>query len=179
MKIAITGHTSGIGLGLSRVFKERGHEVTGFSRSTGDDISNHEALAAKIIEGNFDLVILNAHAAFATVMILYALAEQWADDPSKTVVTISSMASDGIARKIHRYAIAKGAIDKSVEQMQYIAEHKNGWRVINIRPGWVDTPRVAHIQAKKLSVEKVVETILWAIDQPPDVLICSITLRAR
>ena len=38
MKIAITGHTNGIGQALAREYQQRGHEVMGLSRRTGQNI---------------------------------------------------------------------------------------------------------------------------------------------
>ena len=35
MKVAITGHTNGIGLGLYNYFVDRGHQLVEFSRSNG------------------------------------------------------------------------------------------------------------------------------------------------
>ena len=43
MKVAITGHTKGLGASLKKVFEETGHSVIGFSKSTGYDISDSNA----------------------------------------------------------------------------------------------------------------------------------------
>ena len=39
MKVAITGHSKGIGKALADIFETNGHTVLGFSRSNGFDIS--------------------------------------------------------------------------------------------------------------------------------------------
>ena len=38
MKIAITGHSAGIGQALSKVYESKGHEVVGLSRRNGNNI---------------------------------------------------------------------------------------------------------------------------------------------
>tara|TARA_B100000927_G_scaffold290519_1_gene289608 strand:+ start:240 stop:836 length:597 start_codon:yes stop_codon:yes gene_type:complete len=62
MKVAITGHTSGLGKGLYEQLGALGHEVIGFSTSTGCDINNE--LNRRTIIGvcqDFDLFINNAY----------------------------------------------------------------------------------------------------------------------
>ena len=62
MKIAITGHTRGLGKGLYEQLGALGHEVSGFSTSTGFDVNKE--LNRRTIVGvcqNFDLFINNAY----------------------------------------------------------------------------------------------------------------------
>ncbi len=60
MKIAITGHTKGIGKALYNYFSEIGHEVIGMSRSNGYDITlNPDKILEQI--SSCDLFINNAY----------------------------------------------------------------------------------------------------------------------
>ena len=85
MKIAITGHTSGIGKALYNRCKEQSlprHEPIGFSRSNGYDIN----MLTKTLKQfhtratDCDVFVNNAHDKFAQVDLLYALWEEWKDE---------------------------------------------------------------------------------------------------
>lgn len=60
MRIAITGHTSGLGKELSDHFISLGNDVLGISRSTGFDIINNQDDIVSAVD-NFDLFINNTH----------------------------------------------------------------------------------------------------------------------
>ena len=60
MKVAITGHTSGLGKGLYDHFLNQGHEVFGLSRSNGFDISDNFKQVVDICS-ECDLFINNAY----------------------------------------------------------------------------------------------------------------------
>ena len=71
MKIAITGHTSGIG---KAIYDGIGHEVVGFSRDTGHNI-NDIFHRMKIVDSvaDCDVFINNAHDRFNQVNMLNEL----------------------------------------------------------------------------------------------------------
>ena len=50
MKIAITGHTAGIGRSLATSYHSRGHEIVGLSKRNGDNIRNIIKIAQKILD---------------------------------------------------------------------------------------------------------------------------------
>jgi len=173
-KVVILGHTSGIGLSLSQSFKRKDYEVIGLSKSTGHNIeSDYDSILA--ITKDADVFINNAYAGFYNVHLLYDLFELW-QNQDKVIVNISSDSSDGIKDYPHLYAVAKGAIDKASIQLQNC---DGRCRVINIRPGYVDTPRVEKINAEKMSADDVTRIILWAIDQPSHIYLREISFRAR
>ena len=62
MKIAITGHTSGIGQALARQYEQRGHTIVGLSKRDGNDIRNIPKIADQI--ESCDLFINNAQQGF-------------------------------------------------------------------------------------------------------------------
>ena len=71
MKIAITGHTSGIGKALYDIYSEE-NEVLGFSRSNAYDIK-YDISIEKIVQGSLDcdVFINNAgHMEEQTIIIL-------------------------------------------------------------------------------------------------------------
>jgi NAD(P)-dependent dehydrogenase (short-subunit alcohol dehydrogenase family) len=177
--IGITGHTSGIGLGLSEAFSNLGHNVFGFSRTNGYDVSDHqihEKIYEELTKNNVDTMIINAHWGFSQVGLLYKLAERWAGRDDQTIITISSNASDGNTSFMQRYAVEKAALDKSATQIARL----HAARIINIRPGYVNTPMVANVvNTPKLDVSAVVSCVLYAWSCPPEVLIREITIVPR
>ena len=55
-------------------------------------------------------------------------------------------------------------MDHACEQLQ---NSKGKCRVINIKPGFVDTPRVASVDAEhKMDPNYIAKVILWSIEQP-------------
>ncbi len=173
MNIGITGHTSGIGKAIAEWFSERGHTIVGFSRSTtGDDLSqagtaHHIALCSD----NIDVFINNAFFRIAQVDLLYHLYDRWKTEPSKTILTISSNTGDITKNYKHPYAVFKIALDEAVAQLQ---NTNPACRIMNLRPGYVDTPMVTHVSAKKLDPNYVAGVVGWMIEQPA--LIKSLTL---
>jgi NADP-dependent 3-hydroxy acid dehydrogenase YdfG len=88
MKIAITGHTKGIGKALADAYQSRGHEIVGLSRTTGHDI--HNTLSCADLIESCDMFINNAHAGFAQTELLVEMAKRW-QDTHKHIVNIGSV----------------------------------------------------------------------------------------
>ena len=86
-KIAITGHTSGLGKSFFDLLTQQGHHVVGFSKSNGYDIRDYSIVSKIINEINdFDLFINNAKPDYTQSQIVYRLAREW----SGTVLSIGS-----------------------------------------------------------------------------------------
>jgi hypothetical protein len=77
-KIAVTGHTSGLGKSFFDLLSMQGHKVVGYSKSTGHDLRDY-SIVSKIIEEiqGFDLFINNAKPDYAQAQIVYRLARSW------------------------------------------------------------------------------------------------------
>ena len=61
LKIAITGHTEGIGKEIYDYFELFGHNVKGFARANGYDLSvDYQKVIDEIIEWDADIVYNNA-----------------------------------------------------------------------------------------------------------------------
>ena len=75
MKIAITGHTSGIGKGMYDHFLNQNHEVFGLSRSNGFDISKNIKEIVEISE-ECDLFINNAYSGDSQLKLLMLLKDK-------------------------------------------------------------------------------------------------------
>ena len=171
--IAITGHSDGIGKAL---FEKYAPNAIGFSRSNGYDISDRDSLD-KILAAavDCDVFVNNAHCDYAQVELLYAFSKA-RENTNKFIVNISSNSSDGIKQMPHPYAVQKSALDKASEQL---SRHGNACRILNLRPGYIDTNRVKHVTDTKLRVESVVSIINWILHQPSDMSIVSLTVLPR
>lgn len=176
--IAITGHTSGIGLGLLSKFQSESHTVIGFSRSNGHDLKNNDTIDNIInsLETNeIDTIVINAHWRFSQVNLLYRVADIWNNREDKTIITISSNSGDGKRNHAHQYAVEKTALDKASNQIAGF----HSARILNVRPGYVDTPRVQGVKNQKIPVDRIADTIFWVWSMPRDCSITELTILPR
>jgi len=89
MRIAITGHTSGIGRALAGVLKSRGHEILGLSRREGYNIGSFVKIA-NLIEP-CDVFINNAQVSYAQTELLYEVWNKWRSKDNKHIWCISTI----------------------------------------------------------------------------------------
>lgn len=74
LKVAVTGHTSGLGKAFFDHYQSLGHSVTGFSRQNGFDLRDWSTVQKLLdITENFDLLISNAKPDFFQTILLYEL----------------------------------------------------------------------------------------------------------
>jgi len=88
-KIAVTGHTSGLGKSFFDLLSSQGHQVVGYSRSNNHDLRDYSVIS-KILDEvqGFDLFINNAKPDYAQAQIVYRLARSW----EGTLLSIGSRA---------------------------------------------------------------------------------------
>jgi hypothetical protein len=155
MKVIITGHTQGLGLAFGNYFK--GHEVVGFSRSTGHDITDL-ITRNKIFETLQDanIFINNAYNNFddAQLQLLIGAYNLW-QGTDKIIINVSSRYTSGS----EKYCKDKTEQDVFCKSKEFTLPY-----IINLKPGLVDTNRVKHIHGKKLSVEEVVAVLDFALN---------------
>jgi hypothetical protein len=143
MKIAITGHTAGIGQSLAQVLHARGHDIVGLSKRNGDNVRNTPKIVEKIVP--CDLFINNAQAGYAQTELLYSVWERWQDQPGKHIWCIGTMMTQSPTDvpiigysdiSMSQYRNQKIALDDAISQLR----HKKHLPVITmIRPGSVAT----------------------------------------
>ena len=93
MRIAITGHTAGIG----RRFMERFPDTIGFSRTNGYDITNHLDRQRIVDEsGDCGVFINNAAAGYGQTELLLELFKRWRDQDKIIVNVGSRIAQPGV-----------------------------------------------------------------------------------
>ena len=92
-KVAITGHTKGLGLSLSQKLSNQ-YTVLGFSRSNGYDISNNEDVR-RIIDETLDCeIFVNNAYHFDQQTNIAKLWEEAHRDKEHFIINVSTLASD-------------------------------------------------------------------------------------
>jgi NAD(P)-dependent dehydrogenase (short-subunit alcohol dehydrogenase family) len=175
MKIALTGHTSGIGKALYDILSQE-HEVVCFSRSNGYDIK-YDITIEKIVQGSLDcdVFINNAYYSLAQVYILNKLWTYWSRDKSKTIVNISSLSKyPGISGNQSGYSAHKAALSHQAFLLMFKGNRK--CRMINVNPGFVESKMTEGVDANKLTAPECAEQIAHAINLPQHIEIGELSL---
>lgn len=118
MKIAITGNTRGFGKYMFDRLAGSGHEVIGFSKSNGVDITHpgNRKFLIKQIE-DCDVFINNAQEGFSQTEMLYDLFFAWRGS-KKLIINIGSNARDFTNRdQPYSYSVQKLALNHASKQL--------------------------------------------------------------
>lgn len=144
MKIAITGHSAGIGQALAKQYEQRGHEIVGLSRRNGYNIRSLPKVADQIAP--CDMFINNAQVGFAQTELLFEMWKRWRELKNKHIINISTILTtmngspggayiDKDLGKI-QYQNQK----KALEEAHFKLAHQSLWpKMILIKPGEVKT----------------------------------------
>ena len=155
MKVAITGHTKGLGQAFFKHFQS--HTVIGFSRSNGYNIAN-PADRNKILDEikDVDLFINNAYNNFddSQLQLLINVYNIW-QGTDKIIINISSRYTNGT----EKYCKDKEQQDLFCRSKEFTLPY-----VINLKPGLTDTDRVKHIKGNRLSVNDVVNILDFVLN---------------
>jgi NAD(P)-dependent dehydrogenase (short-subunit alcohol dehydrogenase family) len=166
MKIAITGHTKGIGASIASIFEKHGHQVVGFSRSNGYDISN-PADRIRIINESADCDIFfnNAYSDFAQCDLLFELWLRW-EQQRKTIVNITSSITMRWQHNFRmiKYRSAKAALEESSDFLW----NKSNWPAVMVAtPCLTATPMTApRNDTNKVDPNRFAEMVFHALSQP-------------
>ena len=169
MKVAITGHTRGIGKALAELYPEH----MGFSRSNGYDITVDDNLGKIITQSlDCDVFINNAYSGNAQTKLFNMMFEQWKHDVSKTILNVVSGAQYDVSESLDDPDYKDYVQDKrelaNISCPGSIYDKK--CRIINVSPGYVATDRVPEWWLIKenqpyMSPEQCAKYIKWAVDQ--------------
>jgi nucleoside-diphosphate-sugar epimerase len=138
MKIAITGHTAGIGQALAKQYSDRGHEIVGLSKRNGHNIRVTPKIA-DLIEP-CDVFINNAQAGYAQTELLFEMVQRW-QGTKKHIVIISTMMTQHPVSvlpglEMNQYRIQKIALEQAVQQIRHC---RLGVQLTIVRPGNIAT----------------------------------------
>lgn len=143
MKIAITGHSAGIGQALAKQYEQRGHEIVGLSRRNGYNIRSLPKVIDQIIP--CDMFINNAQVGFAQTELLYELWQRWRGVKGRHIINISTILTSVSGPPgsqfdndlgMQRYQTEKRAL----EETHFKLLHKDLWpQMVLVKPGEVKT----------------------------------------
>lgn len=138
MKIAITGHTAGIGQALTKVYEQQGHQVVGLSRRNGFNIRSIPKVAAEIEP--CDVFISNAQVGFAQTELLFEMVKRWQGTGKHIILISTIMCSFPVSQfpglEMAEYYVQKTALEEAVKQ---IRQMRLGVRMTIVRPGDIAT----------------------------------------
>jgi len=164
MKIAVTGHTRGIGKAIAELYYT--DEVLGFSKSNGYDLTDIAAIDRIVAESlDCDVFVNNAYNGTAQTTIFEKLLDHWNLDSSKTIVNMNSRTIYNGPNQ-RQYTSDKKLLRSSA--VNAIRDVNRKCRVININPGYIKTDMTQNVHHKfnMLTPEQLASMVKWCLDQP-------------
>lgn len=138
MKIAITGHSAGIGQALAEQYQKLGHTIVGLSKRDGHNIRVTPRIADQI--ESCDVFVNNAQAGYSQTELLFEMAKRWQGTYKRIIVISTMMTQDPISSlpglDMDHYRVQKLALEESVKQIR--ARHL-GIKINIVRPGNIAT----------------------------------------
>mgnify|MGYP003337287038 CR=1 FL=1 len=136
MKIAITGHSAGIGQALAKQYEARGHEIVGLSKRYGHNIKNIPKIADHIEP--CDMFINNAQSGFAQTELLFEMARRW-QGTKKHIMVVSTMMTElpvSVIPGMTEYWCQKTTLETAIHQLKH---ERRGIKFTIVRPGDIAT----------------------------------------
>jgi nucleoside-diphosphate-sugar epimerase len=138
MKIAITGHTAGIGQALAQQYTKLGHDIVGLSKREGNNIRNIPKICDQIEP--CDVFVNNAQAGYAQTELLFEMAQRWSGTQKHIVVISTQMTQYPVSvlpgLEMDHYRIQKVTLEESVKQLR---NRELGMTFTIVRPGNIAT----------------------------------------
>ena len=162
MKVAITGHTQGIGQSIFEELVNRSHQVQGYSKSTGWDISQ-DNVRSKLIDQiqDVDVFINNAYSPVAQFELLKTIVGKW-QGTQKLVVNVGSKSiyADVVPDFMKSYVQDKQA------QLDFIVGKRLTARpqILNLTLGLVNTKMSDSLEAQKLEPKDIAKLLVDVIE---------------
>jgi NAD(P)-dependent dehydrogenase (short-subunit alcohol dehydrogenase family) len=173
-KIAVIGHTRGIGKAIADLYRNRNYQVVGLSRTNGYDlISNQEEIMEKIQDCG--LVVLNAHAGRGQLNLLKRIYGRHSFDNMKVAVITSTSGTDegqdfNAFESWNKFEYVQYCESKK-ELMEYIVELQDELiskplSVYDVCPDVVDTDMTKGLweDLPKLQAKEVAEAVRYCFD---------------
>ena len=176
MKIAVTGHSAGIGQALARVYQAQGHEIVGLSKRNGHNIRNIPKIIAHV--EHCDMFINNAQAGFTQTELLFKIYKLWKGHVGKRIINISTMMTtqpvstlpgiDMIAYRNQKIAL---------EEAHYQLQHLQDWpKLTLVRPGAVATQPGQTSPRPYANVDHWATTLVRILDVGVDLEVSELSL---
>jgi short-subunit dehydrogenase involved in D-alanine esterification of teichoic acids len=176
MKIAITGHTAGIGQALAEIYSSNGHEIVGLSRRNGYNIRSITKVASMIEP--CDIFINNAQVGFAQTELLFAVYKLWQQQPNKKIINISTMltslpASSLPGIEMTEYYVQKKSLEEAVSQLKNFGA---GPKICLVKPGAVATQPGQTAPMPYADVNEWATQLMTILDSGPNLEVSEISL---
>ena len=138
MKIAITGHTAGIGQALAKEYQLSGHEIVGLSQRDGNNIRNTPKICDQIEP--CDVFVNNAQAGYAQTELLFEMAQRWSGTGKQIIVISTMMTQDPVSLltglDMDHYRLQKVTLEEAVRQIRH---RRLKVKIVVVRPGNIAT----------------------------------------
>jgi len=169
-KIAVIGHTRGIGKAIAELYKGKGYQVIGMSRSNGYDITVEQE---KIVDAvrDCDLIVINAHAGRSQLDLLKSVYGRYHNDSKKVaVITSTSGTPEGRDKDFDHVDYLQYCNDKQ-ELIGYISELQEDllprpMSVYDVCPDVVDTEMTKGLWTTlpKLETKEVAQAVSYCFE---------------
>jgi hypothetical protein len=166
MKVAITGHTRGIGAAIFHELVQRNHSVIGYSLTSGFDINQEPHRQQILLESaDCDIFINNAFCPDAQFKLLQMFVAEW-EGLDKVIVNVNSKSifAPTVPNSMKLYVEDKKAQNQFIQQRKFKARPQ----IVNLILGLVETEMSQMFVAKKLQpshIAKLLVDILEHRDQ--------------
>jgi hypothetical protein len=159
MKVAITGHTSGLGKEFYEHFLYQGHEVIGLSRSNGYDISKNIEDIIEISSG-CDLFINNAYSGNSQLKLLISL-----KDRVKNIVVCGSSCRNHLDIINNEYSKNKHNL---AEVCKLLSLKEGGPNILHLDITFIHNPEfsVDNSSSYEVTTDEIVRTVDFWLDNP-------------
>lgn len=138
MKIAITGHTAGIGQALAEEYRLDGHDIVGLSRREGNNIRVIPKICDQIEP--CDVFVNNAQAGYSQTELLFEMARRWSGTRKHIIVVSTMMTQEPVSSldglDMDQYRVQKVALEETVRQIRH---RRLGVKITVVRPGNIAT----------------------------------------
>jgi nucleoside-diphosphate-sugar epimerase len=138
MKIAITGHTAGIGRALADQYQLMGHDIVGLSQRDGNNIRNTPTICDQIEP--CDVFINNAQAGYAQTELLFEMVQRWSGTGKQIIVISTMMTQEPVSSfnelGMDHYRLQKVTLEEAVRQIRH---RRLKVKITIVRPGNIAT----------------------------------------
>ena len=171
-KIAIIGHTKGIGKAIADLYRRKKYEIIGLSRSTGYDLAtDQEKIMEKLVD--CELIVVNAYAKFGQYHLLKRIYSEFHHHYKKVVVITSTSGTpqgkdeENYGADYNEYCWHKEHLIKYISELQEELFNKP-LSVYDVCPDVVDTDMIKGLWEglPKLKADEVADTVRYCFESP-------------
>ena len=169
-KIAIVGHTRGIGKAIADLYRKKNYTVVGLSSSNGYDLQCSQVEIMEQLD-DCQLIVLNAYVGRGQMTLLKRIYGKFVFEDKKVVVITSTSGTPAgedeefLDPEYVEYCKNKKTLIEYIEQLQQELLNKP-LSVYDVCPDVVDTDMTKGLweDLPKLKAEEVVETVRYCFE---------------